>query len=870
LTTHRQARSTRFLAGWIEWACRFAWAIIVLAVLITAGACYFTVTHLRVDASVDKMLSQDLPFRRNEIAIGDAFPQTKDVLSVIVEAESAEGADDAATGLAARLKSMPDRFRRVFYPEGDPFFRRNGLLYLSIPELEKMSDLLAQAQPLLASLSADPTLRGLTGILRLAIDQSDEKAAAALAPALNKMASTVRNLEEGREARLSWQSLLDGSEAENATATRKYIVVQPVLNHHSLEPVSDAVAAIDQSVADLKLDESRGVEIRLTGTPLMLQEELDTVQSGMGIVGMLSLGMVLILLVLGLQSLRLVAATLFTLVVGLGWTAAFAVAAYGALNIISVAFAVLFIGLSVDFGIHYALRYREALADAAHGEALKEAGTGVGLALLLSAITAAIGFLSFLPTDYRGVSELGVISGFGMFVALLLNLTLLPALLYVMPMRIARATRWAKVTRRTWYQTLMRRHALGIVIFAAIVGAAAASITPYAWFDDDPLNLRDPNSPSVRTLLDVLDDPRTEPYSAELLVPNIETAARLASEFKKLPQVKKAETVLNLIPAQQEDKRAVIDEMALILSPLLAAPKAPQALTDAERGAAFDALRTLLAQAQGGIETSARNLATVLDRMPRTPDSLEALERALLGGFPQFRDRLVQLLSPEVVSLDNLPEALRGRRLAPDGRALVVIDPRHDLREPAARQEFVDAVRSVSTATSGPPVRFTAVGETVVGAFKQAALTAGFLIVLLLFWILRRAVDVVLVLAPLALAVLMTVAFTVLLKQPFNLANIIVLPLILGLGVAFGIQIVMRHRSDNDGTVMESSTPRAVVFSALTTIGSFGALALSSHPGTASMGFLLMLSITLTMVCTLLVLPALLELTGRKDRPKVD
>jgi hypothetical protein len=868
LTTHRQERSTRFLAGWIEWACRFSWAIIVLAVLITAGASYYTVTHLKVDASVDKMLSQDLPFRQNEIAIGEAFPQTKDVLSVIVEAESAEAADDAATALAARLASMPDRFRSVFYPEGDPFFRRNGLLYLSVPALEEMSDKLAQAQPLLSSLSADPTLRGFTDILRLAIEQADAKAATALAPALNKMASTVRNLEEGREARLSWQSLLDGSESEDATATRKYIVVQPVLDHNSLEPVSDAVAAIDRSIADLKLDERHGIEIRLTGTALMLQEELDTVQSGMGIVGMLSLGMVMILLILGLQSLRLVAATLVTLVVGLGWTAAFAVAAYGALNIISVAFAVLFIGLSVDFGIHYALRYREALADSAHSEALKEAGAGVGLALLLSAITAAIGFLSFLPTDYRGVSELGVISGFGMFVALLLNLTLLPALLYVMPMRVARATRWAKVTRRTWYQTLMRRHALGIVIFAAIVGAVAASITPYAWFDDDPLNLRDPNSPSVRTLLDVLDDPRTEPYSAELLVPNIETAGRLAREFRKLPQVKKAETVLDLIPVQQEDKRAIIEEMALILSPLLAAPKSPEPLTDAERSDAFDTLRTLLAQAQGGIETSARTLATVLDRMPRTPDSLQALEHALLGGFPQFRDRLVQLLAPEAVTMDNLPEALRGRRLAPDGRALVVIDPRHDLREPAARQEFVDAVRSVSAATSGPPVRFTAVGETVVGAFKQAALTAGCLIVLLLFWILRRAVDVVLVLAPLTLAILMTVAFTVLLKQPFNLANIIVLPLILGLGVAFGIQIVLRHRSDNDGTVMESSTPRAVVFSALTTIGSFGALALSSHPGTASMGFLLMLSITLTMACTLLVLPALLELTGRKDRPK--
>jgi predicted RND superfamily exporter protein len=159
------------------------------------------------------------------------------------------------------------------------------------------------------------------------------------------------------------------------------------------------------------------------------------------------------------------------------------------------------------------------------------------------------------------------------------------------------------------------------------------------------------------------------------------------------------------------------------------------------------------------------------------------------------------------------------------------------------------------------------VGEAVVGAFRQAAITAGVLIVLLLSSVLRRLLDVALVLAPLGIAILVTVALTVLFTTPFNLANIIVLPLVLGLGVAFGIQIVLRHRSDGDGAFMETSTPRAVVFSALTTIGSFGALAISKHPGTASMGFLLMLSISLTMLCTLLVLPALLELfSGNRRR----
>jgi hypothetical protein len=575
---------------------------------------------------------------------------------------------------------------------------------------------------------------------------------------------------------------------------------------------------------------------------------------------------VVVLLVAGLRSLRLVTATLITLVAGLLWTAAFAVAAFEALNIISVAFAVLFIGLSVDFGIHFALRYREAIGGAGQREALKEAGKGVGLALLLSAIAAAIGFLSFLPTDYRGVSELGVISGVGMFIALFLNLTLLPALLTIMPVRemIAPPPQGAK---RSLYRRFVRRNALVIVIGAVLLAAVSALIAPYAWFDDDPLNLRDPKSPSVQTLLDLLEDTRVEPYAAELLAPNVAAAEELAERFRALPQVESATTIADLVPKEQADKRAIIDDMALVMSPLLNAPKDPPSLTDAERRAAFDKLRTVLTHGKGAIAESARNLSTLLDGMPRTPETLTALENALLGGFPDFRARLAALLSPEEVTLADLPEGLRARQVAADGKALVEIKPAQDLRDPIARQDFVDAVRTVAPETSGPPVRFTAVGETVVGAFRQAAITAGVLILLLLFVVLRRLRDVLLVLAPLALAILVTVALTVLFTTPFNLANIIVLPLVLGLGVAFGIQIVMRERSDSDGGFMETSTPRAVVFSALTTIGSFGALAMSNHPGTASMGLLLMLSISLTMICTLLVLPALLALTAgpKKD-----
>ncbi|MCG8548738.1 MAG: MMPL family transporter, partial [Alphaproteobacteria bacterium] len=304
----------------------------------------------------------------------------------------------------------------------------------------------------------------------------------------------------------------------------------------------------------------------------------------------------------------------------------------------------------------------------------------------------------------------------------------------------------------------------------------------------------------------------------------------------------------------------------LVMTPLLTAPPGKTALTDEERLKAFDALRALLKRAPKSIAPQATRFLEALDAIPATPQSLQRLETVLLGGFPKFRDQLVTALSPKKITLDSLPAAIRERRVAADGQVLVEIHPKEDLRNPAARDRFVEAVRQVVPDVSGSAVRFAAVGDAVVGSFQMAAAIASGLIVLLLFLVLRHVRDVLMVLTPLALAILFTVAMTVVLNTPFNLANIIVLPLVLGLGVAFGIQIVLRYRAETDGNLMRTSTPQAVVFSALTTIGSFGALALSDHPGTASMGYLLTLSITLTMICTLIVLPALLAIVARKHR----
>jgi hypothetical protein len=400
------------------------------------------------------------------------------------------------------------------------------------------------------------------------------------------------------------------------------------------------------------------------------------------------------------------------------------------------------------------------------------------------------------------------------------------------------------------------------------LGLAATAVSPFAWFDDDPLNLRDPKSESVAVLLELIDDPNIEPYAATVLADDTEALAGLLPELAALPEVSRVDSLFSTVPEAQDDKLAVIEDMAIFLTPLLLPPSTEAPADEESRGEAARSLAeaaTALSAATDNedLARASRRLAAALVPLGQDPERLALLERALFAWLPRLVDQIGQSLLAEPFGADELPEALRSRWLSADGRARIEIRPAEDLRDQQARRRFVRAVQSVAPNASGAPVVMTEGGRAVIGAYRQAAVTAILAITLLLAAMLRQVAAVALVLAPLLLAAVLTVAATVLFALPFNFANVIVLPLLFGLGVASGLHIVLRARQAGPQRVLLTSTPRAVLFSALTTVGSFGALALSSHKGTASMGLLLTIAIGLTVVCTLVVLPALLHEAGR-------
>lgn len=842
----------------VLWMHRHARLVALAGLLVGAGAAAYTVEHISISTDTSEMLSSDLEFQKRSKEISRAFPQLDATLLVVVDGDNPELAEAAARNLAGRLRANPRIFPTVQDMADDPFFRRNGLLFLDQDDLDRMADRLAQVQPFLGVLARDPTLTGLFGLLGKALDAEKEGAAdLSLDPVLGAMAEVADAQAEGRFAVLSWRNLMSGEAPEKG---RRFLVVEPKLDFGSLAPARAAMDEIRRAAAELRLTPDRGVRVRLTGEVALDEEELASVEEGMGFANVASLILVIGFLVIGLKDARLVLSVLATLLFGLAVSAALALAMMGKLNLISVAFAVLFIGLGVDFGIHFALRYREARD---RGEAEKPAfawaAETVGGPLALCATAAAIGFFSFIPTDYRGLAELGQIAGVSMFVAFIANLTLLPALITLLPPRLGTidAPKGDSIPKARDRRARSRR----VVAAAALAAVLSAAFIPWASFDFDPLHLKDPRSESMSTLMDIAKEPRNGPYGITVLASGLEEARALAARLRPLPGIGEVSSVADLLPAGQETKLESIASMGMMLTALFGKDPAPGP-DDARRR---EALAELLGKLRAGGGKAAA-LAAALGRLPDKPEARAELERRLVGMAPRLLEDLRTALGATAIGLDDLPAELRRNQIAADGRVKLEIFPKENLDAPAALTRFVETVRSVAPAAAGGPVTIYEASRTVLRAFLEATLITLAGLLLMLAAMLRNARDVAMVFAPLLLAALMLVPVTVLGHLPFNFANVIVLPLLFGLGIANGIQFVARERLEGSGAnLFRTSTPRAVLFSAFTTMVSFGSLAVSSHPGTSTMGLLLAIALTLTLACTLLVMPALMAVWPRRS-----
>jgi uncharacterized protein len=849
------------LVSIIGFCTRFAYATIAVSVAISAVAAFYAANHFAINTDVSNLISDDLPWRQREIKYKSNLPTNEESIIAVVDAPTPELAGLARTALADELSSNKELFPTVTQPGASQFFTRNGLLFLPKDEVGTITKHLAEAAPLIRVPVTDPTLRGLNNMIGMVVGgvQDQQITLDNLATPFDKVAETVEKVLAGRPATFSWQELMNGAPSSPGDL-RRIIEIKPKLDFAALEPGKEATDAIRAAAVKLDLAGRFQARVRMTGPVPIANEEFATVKDGALVNALVTIGLVLLILWLALRSFRIILAVVISLFMGLSVTAMIGLMLVGALNPISIAFAVLFIGLGVDFGIQFSVRYRqERFKEPDLRTALSMAGARAGIPLTLAAAAVAAGFLSFLPTSYRGVSELGEIAGAGMVIAYIASITVLPALICVL-----RPPGEPEGLGFAWLapvDVFLEKHRGLIVVGTLGTAIAGLPLLYFLQFDFNPMNLRNPKVESIATYLDLRRDPQTGANAVHVLTPSIAAAAETVKRLKALPQVDNVMTLADFVPADQPAKLAMIAEAAKKLDEPLRAPRRP-APTDADNVAALqrgaDNLTKVSKGQTGPGAAAAHRLADALTKLGRADEATRRrVEDVFIVPIKSDLDDFRRLLQAKPITLEGLPPDVVRDWVAKTGDIRVQATPKGDPDDNENIRKFARAVLDKEPNAIGGPVSILESGNTVVWAFIQAGGWALGSITILLWLALRRFGDVLLTLVPLILAGALTLEICYLIGLPLNFANIIALPLLLGVGVAFKIYYILSWRSGRT-KLLQSSLTRAVIFSAATTATAFGSLWLSNHPGTSSMGKLLALSLSCTLLAAVLFQPALM------------
>ena len=846
----------------IAFCIRYQWSIIIASIILAILAGWYAAGHFSMTTDINQLISSNSPARQRELAFEKAFPQF-DTIIAVVNAPTPELVQEAAGALAARLAEQKDLYGSVVQPQGGSFFAQNGLLFLPADKLDQQMKMLTQAQRLIATMAADPSLRGVIRSLQFALlgVQSDKLTLDDMKWPLTRAAETLELVNANKPASFSWQVLVQGHEAQ-ASDLLRFLQIQAVLDYSELQPGLRASNGIRQAAADLDLASKYQATVRLTGPVPMNDDEFATIKENAALNAALTIAVVLFILWLALRWWRIIFAVFIALAVGLSITAALGLLLVGTLNLISVYFAVLFVGLGVDFGIQFSVRYRAERheVDGLH-EALLHAGRRAGAPLTLAALATAAGFLAFLPTAYRGLSELGLIAGFGMLIAFLTSITLLPALLSrVKPRSEPYALGYTFLAP---VDDFLERHRTPILVLTALVVLGASPLLYWLRFDFNPMNLRNRNVESVATYLQLEKEGAGGSNDIEALEPSLTHADEVAARLRALPQVARVTTLSTFIPDHQQEKLPLIKDTATTLDKALYPPKMDPPPTDADEvttiNSTVDILNKLAEEAPPGPGVdAAKRLSADMTALANADASVrQRAQTAFVQPLQTVLGELRDLLQAKEVTSDSLPADLVKQWVTPDGQARLEIAPSGNVNDNATLRTFAHDVLSVEPNGTEGPISILEARKTILAAFLEAGAFALLSIAILLWITLRRLSDVMLTLIPLLVAGVVTLEICVAIDMPLNFANIIALPLLLGVGVAFKIYYIMAWR-EGQTKLLQSVLTRAVTFSACTTATAFGSLYFSSDPGTSSMGKLLAISLLTTMTAAALFQPVLM------------
>ena len=836
---------SQLMSRWLDWVSLHPLNVLTAIFFVTLLAAFYGVKSFSINASFDGLIipSEDNRWYTDNEAYKKAFPAYQSNTIVAVSAVSAKEAYLAGKKLNEAFAAS-GLFTEVFAPQYDSFFDTHALYNAPTEGVKRLSEETLAQLPYYRYLDANPDVEYLLGFYARQLIKDSELGLLS-EQSRHYLDTLIQALQGDDQVNLGFLAPLYPRDSMPVHYQLIFIKTDQTLNQQL--PNAEIISNL-QTIFQAQ-NFASSVRVSLTGEIPLSHEEMLAATEGVELAGIISLVILLLALIIGLRYKELIAGVFLMLGIGIVLTIAVGTFVVGDFNTLSLIFLVMFFGLSVDFAVHFCLSWLD------EGRSSASAFSSIGSALFLCTLSTCIAFLSFLPTDYLGLAQLGIVSAIGMSIAFLLTVTFLPAWLSLFHQKTGRTPLNLSALSFDFTKPkalLVLSAAFVFVVFSLIIGRGAT-------FDYSVLAMQDKKAEAVSTLIELQQAQQFNDYSIAVMVDDSHDLKTLIADLLVLDEVASVIQPEAIIPPFQQLK-------ALHLEPVR------QALSEASseikslviQPMSLEAFTLLTARLKPQFFDEDQPLFEALAAAQSPPAANTVLDQSALRGIKQDINKLHTLFFAEPFTLQDLPEGMQARFFTKLGQTLLQVLPAKDLHNREAMTAFIEAVQAVAPNVSGRSVVEWGVGQTVSDAFVEATLYSFGAIFILLVLAFRSLLWPILALLPIALTALFIFMVVSLTSMSLNMANILVVPLIVGLGVDTSLHVIHRYRQRLAGQSDKlSSTHRAVLISALTTLGTFFSLSFSPHLGAASIGMLLSLSIAFLVLVTFLVLPALFSLMSK-------
>lgn len=888
-----------------------------VGVVAAVAAALYTAKFLEFKTSRNDLIGRDSEYWRLYSEYAKEFRAEEDYV-LLVESDQPARNQAAVDALARALISPEnnpspqddpiaqrfvndDVFYRVDYDALKPWF----LYYLTVDDLKQIRDSIKDFKQLVAILQHKPKLDTFFDSMNQMLQQMESAPEAQrrqmeqFLPTISALATQMADFkgDEPEGGLLSpWASAFFSEEmmgeAEQQMKWNGYQTFQDgkmyiVLIHPRGDEKTGKDAAYGATILKIRRvmttveNQFPDVRVSLTGEPVLDFDEMSESQHDATKATVLTLVLICALFAFSFRELLRPVLAIGCMLIVVAVSLGYATLSVGHLNIITVTFAVMILGLGIDLGIQFIARYEEELSKGAvRADAVRTGIVRTGRSIITAGVTNAAAFFAMGLSGFRGVNELGVIAGGGMLIATAATMLVLPALLMLVR-RERESTHIPAQAAATSVERLLLRLPYGTLALCGVLTVAALLVGWRVRFDYNVLNLQSRRAESVKTEVRLLKADVESTIFASVVCDTYEQARLLHHSLTGLPTVATVHSIVELIPEGQEQKSKIIAGIQQELGAIHfdAQPFDPADVDAVQHSLASLRLRAgQLARAAAGRDDkiSVKALASLTNAVTQARAKLQAVEPAQLAPRLEKYERRffgdlegqLKMMADQVIdrpmTVADVPLQVRQMLVGRTGKFLVRVFPQENIWERAPLEKFVREVQAVAPKATGTPRGLYEFIEILQQGYVKAALWAFLVIVILIFMDFRGAYATLLTVLPLVVGMIWMVGAMALFDIPFNPANIMVLPLIVGIGVAYGIYVVQRYREDGEATFYGKSTGRAVVLSALTTLVAFGSLVIGAHRGIRSLGLVMMIGISACLVAGMVLLPALLEVARRK------